>query len=122
MGRALGAAPGWSPGPAYSDPEPPGPVSPLTGAPGATAGTAGAGGAGESGATASAPDRGPGGHRLGAHRGPVAVGDGHATVLAEGLGGDAHAGGHLAPLVLGSVDQAHHLFDHGRVEAVVHQL
>src|SRR3546814_17576360 len=39
----------------------------------------------------------------------VAVGDRHAAVLAEGLGGDARAERALAALVFGTVDEAGHL-------------
>src|SRR5579862_7889849 len=38
----------------------------------------------------------------------VPVGDGHAAILAEGLGGDANARRRLAALVLGPVDQRGH--------------
>src|SRR5277367_443928 len=54
-------------------------------------------------------------------RGPVAVRDGHAPVLAEGLGGDTHTGRHLAPLVLRAVDEADDLVDYRGLEALRHQ-
>jgi hypothetical protein len=54
--------------------------------------------------------------------GPVAVGDRHPAILAERLGGDADAGGQLAALVLGRVDQPDHRVDHHRVEPVGHHL
>src|SRR3546814_18288025 len=47
----------------------------------------------------------------------VAVGDRHAAVLAEGLGGDARAERALAALVFGHVDAAGHLVDAVGVEA-----
>src|SRR5450759_2688611 len=42
---------------------------------------------------------------------PVAVGDGKASILAEGFRGDAHPGSRLAPLVLVAVDHRHHSLD-----------
>src|SRR5579875_3118230 len=63
-------------------------------------------------------------NRLGLSAGPpaVAVGDRHPPVPAEGLGRDPHPGGHLASLVLGQVDQTHHLADQLGVEAGLDQL
>src|SRR3954468_5730156 len=54
--------------------------------------------------------------------GAVAVGDGEAAVLAEGLGRDPHARRGLAALVLGQVDEADDPLHERRVEAGLYEL
>ncbi len=50
------------------------------------------------------------------------VRDRHSAVLAERFCGDPHAGGHLAPLVLGAVDEADDLVHERRIESATDEV